>query len=346
MPSIFRDFKKLALMNKFLFFIVTLFLWCCAPTQTTPIVHKGYALGTSYSVQYAPIKHSYEKVQKGLDSIFEVLNKSLSTYVPDSDISKINRGDSLLVVDEHFENVYAMASEVWKKTNGYFDPTVGALVNAYGFGPDTDYTPISESQRDEILTYTGWNKTRITSKKTVLKTHPQLYFDFNALAKGYVVDQLAYYLQQLGSENHLVEIGGELVAQGKSPRSQKWWTIAIENPNREEEKTLIKTLALQDKAIATSGNYRKFKIEEATGKRLVHSINPKTGNPFPTEVLSASVIAPTCMQADAYATALMVMPLEESKALIEREPHVEAYWIVETKTGAVEEVFSSGFPRE
>jgi len=333
-------------MNKFLFFALALFLWRCAPPQKASVIHKGYALGTSYSVQYAPIEKNYQAVQQGLDSLFEVLNQSLSTYLPNSDISKINRGDSLLVVDEHFEKVYAMASEVWKKTNGYFDPTVGALVNAYGFGPDTDYTPISEGQRDEILTYTGWNKTRITPKKTVLKTHPQLYFDFNALAKGYVVDQLANYLQQLGSENHLVEIGGELVAQGKSPRSQKWWTIAIENPNREEEQMLIKTLALQDKAIATSGNYRKFKIEETTGKRLVHSINPKTGNPFPTEVLSASVIAPTCMQADAYATALMVMPLEESKALIEREPHIEAYWIIETKTGVVEEVFSSGFPME
>ena len=239
-----------------------------------------------------------------------------------------------------------MASEVWEKTQGYFDPTVGALVNAYGFGPDTSYTPISEEQRDEILIHTGWNKTKLTPKKTIRKEHPQVYFDFNALAKGYVVDVIADLLRENGSTSFLVEIGGEIVAEGLSPKSQQPWKVAIDDPRQTEERSFIAVVPLTNQALATSGNYRKYKLDKTTGKRLVHSINPKTGNPFPTEVLSASVTAPTCMEADAFATALMVMPLEESRALIERESNLEAYWIVETEDGTEEELYSSGFFRE
>jgi thiamine biosynthesis lipoprotein len=333
--------------NKLYSFLLLLFFVGCQPTQEKePQRISGFALGTSYSVTYLSPSLKVEVLQREIDSVIEVMNASMSTYVEDSAISKINRGDSLIEVDDHFEKVYAMASEVWEKTQGYFDPTVGALVNAYGFGPDTSYTLISENQRDEILTYTGWNKTKLTSKKTVWKEHPQVYFDFNALAKGYAVDVIANLLRVHGSTSFLVEIGGEIVAEGLSPKSQQPWKVAIDDPRQTQERSFIAVVPLTNQALATSGNYRKFKIEEATGKRLVHSINPKTGNPFPTEVLSASVIAPTCMEADAYATALMVMPLEESRALIERESNLEAYWIVETEDGTVEELYSSGFFRE
>lgn len=338
MWSISMDLHKL-----YNFLLLLLFVSCQSIQEKEPQQISGFALGTTYSVTYTNSSLEVEELKREIDSLIDLMNGSMSTYVEDSSISKINRGDSLLQVDEHFEKVYGMASEVWKNTKGYFDPTVGALVNAYGFGPDTDYMPISEDQRDEILTYTGWDKTRITSKKTVQKEHPQLYFDFNALAKGYAVDLIADLLRAKGSTDFLVEIGGEIVAEGFSPKSQKAWRVAIDDPRQTQERSFITIVPLTNQALATSGNYRKFKIEEATGKRLVHSINPKTGNPFPTEVLSASVIAPSCMQADAYATALMVMPLEESKALIEREPHLEAYWVVEAENGNIKELYSSGF---
>jgi thiamine biosynthesis lipoprotein len=196
------------------------------------------------------------------------------------------------------------------------------------------------------LIHTGWNKTKLTPKKTIRKEHPQVYFDFNALAKGYVVDVIADLLRENGSTSFLVEIGGEIVAEGLSPKSQQPWKVAIDDPRQTQERSFIAVVPLTNQALATSGNYRKFKIDKITGKRLVHSINPKTGNPFPTEVLSASVTAPTCMEADAFATALMVMPLEESRALIERESNLEAYWIVETEDGTEEELYSSGFFRE
>ena len=333
--------------NKFYSFLLLLFFVGCQPTQENETQRiSGFALGTSYSVTYLSPSLKAEVLQREIDSVIDLMNASMSTYVEDSAISKVNRGDSLIQVDEHFEKVYTMASEVWEKTQGYFDPTVGALVNAYGFGPDTSYTPISEEQRDEILIYTGWNKTKLTPKKTVRKEHPQVYFDFNALAKGYVVDIIADLLRENGSTSFLVEIGGEIVAEGLSPKSQQPWKVAIDDPRQTEERSFITVVPLTNQALATSGNYRKYKLDKTTGKRLVHSINPKTGNPFPTEVLSASVTAPTCMEADAFATALMVMPLEKSRALIERESNLEAYWIVETEDGTVEELYSSGFSRE
>ena len=152
--------------TNFIVFLLLLFFVGCQPTQENETQRiSGFALGTSYSVTYLSPSLKAEVLQREIDSVIDLMNASMSTYLEDSAISKINRGDSLIQVDEHFEKVYAMASEVWEKTQGYFDPTVGALVNAYGFGPDTSFTPISEEQRDEILIYTGWNKTKLTPKK-------------------------------------------------------------------------------------------------------------------------------------------------------------------------------------
>tara|TARA_S200000501_G_scaffold270195_1_gene253931 strand:- start:53 stop:1063 length:1011 start_codon:yes stop_codon:yes gene_type:complete len=334
-------------LKKFYSFCLLLFIISCKTTNTKENQRiTGFALGTSYSITYSNLSFSSERLIKDVDSIIGVINKSMSTYIPDSDISKINMGDSLLQVDKHFEKVYQTASIVWNKTDGYFDPTVGALVNAYGFGPETTLNIVSDEMIKEILKYTGWNKTNLTSKKTVQKKHTKLFFDFNALAKGYAVDLIADHLRSRGIDSFLVEIGGEIVAQGLNQKTKTPWKIAIDDPEQGENRNFIKLISLKDIAIATSGNYRKFKINKSTGSRSVHSINPKNGNSFPTEVLSASVMAPTCMIADAYATALMVMPFEDSKALIEAEDDLEAYWILETNDGGIKEVFSTGFSSE
>ena len=337
----------MVLKKLFSCFVLLLFLICCDSDHTKENKKiNGFALGTAYSISYADLSLNENILEKEVDSIIQIINSSMSTYLPDSDISKINNGDSLVIVDKHFQKVYNTAKLVWKKTDGYFDPTVGALVNAYGFGPEPNTNAVSDEMRDEILTYTGWDKTCLTTKKTIQKTNPKLSFDFNALAKGYAVDLISDHLRSKNISSCLVEIGGEIVAQGFSPKTKKVWRIAIDDPNQSEERKFIKLISLNNTALATSGNYRKYKINKETGKRSVHSINPKTGNSFPTEVLSASVLAETCMIADAYATALMVMPFTDSMALIEGESNLEAYWIIENEDGGVEEIVSSGFPSE
>ena len=340
MQLIFKDFKRFSKLA-----VGLLFLWNCSSEQPTSQQLQGYALGTSYSLTYVSATLSKEDLTVEIDSLFQALNQSLSTYIPDSSISKINAGDSLLVVDEHFVNVYQKASEVWERSSGYFDPTVGALVNAYGFGPGKQLNQVSQKQRDSLLLITGWSKTKLSPQHRVQKKYPNMYFDFNAIAKGYAVDVLANFLKSKGVKSFLVEIGGEIVAQGKSPRSGQFWKIAIDDPQQGQERKFIRTVTLQNEALATSGNYRKYAIDEETGLRIAHSINPMTGMAIPSQVLSASVIAPDCMTADAYATALMVMPLEESKKLIEISPELEAYWIVSNPDLGLIEVFSSGFPK-
>jgi len=326
--------------------LVTIFLSCQTKVENKTQRINGFALGTSFSISYSAPQLSEIDLERKVDSIFGVLNQSLSTYITTSDISKINKGDSLQLVDSHFIKVYQKATEVWEATDGYFDPTVGALVNAYGFGPGKPLIQISQQQRDSILFFTGWDKTQLTEQYTIKKAHPQVYFDFNALAKGYVVDVIADFLRIKNVSSFLVEIGGEIVAQGNSPKSKGLWKVAIDDPQQGEERKLIQVLTLNNEALATSGNYRKYSVNDKTGERWVHSINPKTGEAIPSLVLSASVLAPDCITADAYATALIVMPFERSKALIQSHPELEAYWIVSDSLGGVKEVFSKGFLKE
>ena len=320
-------------------FIAFIFLLLGCESKPELVIHQGYALGTSYGVQYQQIDADYETVQAGIDSIFYVVNKSLSTYLPDSDISQINRGDSTLVVDQHFKAVFNKANVLWYKTQGLFDPTVGAWVNAYGFGPENPLKEISSAQRDSLMQVTGWARIQLKDGR-IVKDNPAIYIDFNAIAKGYTVDLVAHYLSSLGSENHLVEIGGEVVAKGLSPTSSALWKIGIDNPQQQEERSLQAVLSLDNQALATSGNYRKYRVDEKTGQKYVHSINPLNGKPVRSKVLSASVKAPDCMTADAYATSLMVMSFEQGKALIESDPSLSAYWIL-AKGAGTQEVTSS-----
>ena len=287
---------------------------------------------------------SFDEVQNGIDSLFTVINKSMSTYIPNSDISKINSGDSLLQVDAHFIKVYEKATEVWKATDGYFDPTVGAWVNAYGFGPEKPIKTLTQEKKAYLSKITGWHTIELTFDSTIKKSHLETYLDFNALAKGYAVDVLAEYLSKLGSSNYLVEIGGEIVAFGNSPKTNLPWSIAIDDPKQQNERKMIQRLSLNNEAIATSGNYRKFRVDVETGERYVHSINPLTGIPVKSNVLSASVRAADCMTADAYATALMVLPLETSMELIKKLTDVEAYWIT-SSNDSIQEYFSDGWKK-
>ena len=326
------DFKKF-----YSLLLICLWIGCSETFELQQ--HEGYALGTSYHFKYAGSPEEFESIQKGIDSLFFEINHSLSTYLKTSDISKINKGDTTIVVDHHFKKVFAKSEAIWCSTDGNFDPTLGQLVNVYGFGPEKPLKTIDSLTLQKILTSVGWEKIKLTAKGKIIK-HPSTYLDFNAIAKGYAVNCIANYLQSKGKQSILVEIGGELMALGRNPISGTSWKVAIDDPLQLNQRRWITTVELSDQGLATSGNYRKHRTDSLTGEKYVHSINPLTGRTVKTNVLSASVLAPDCMTADAWATALMVLPLEKGQELIENDPKLEALWIV-VKNDSLIQILSS-----
>lgn len=308
--------------------------------RLTKNTNYGSALGTSYNITYLADREL--DFQNEIDSVFTVVNQSMSTYLPESDISKINQGDSTIVVDAMFKDVFELSYKVFERTNGYFDPTVGVLVNAWGFGPGNQIL-LDSARVDSLLNYVGFDKVSITSANTVHKLSPNIYFDFNAIAKGYAIDRLAAMLNAKGITDYLIEVGGEIVAKGENRISEKKWTIGVDDPqseNRSEPKILLQ---LKDKALASSGNYRKFRIDSITGKKYVHTINPKTGYTKTSNVLGATVIANTCAEADAFATAFMAMDLDDSIKLLVKQQGMDAYIIYLDKNGETTEFMTRGF---
>ena len=330
-------------MKFFLSFLILLiaFVFSCSKPANKKII-SGYSFGTSFSIQFE--KNNDEKIIKNkIDSLFKIVNNSFSTYISDSDISKINRGDSLLVVDDHFKKVFLKSYEIWELSQGFFDPTVGSLVNAYGFGPENRIKNFSKKQLDSLIELTGFSKVSLTSEGTIKKKYSNIYLDFNAIGKGYIVDLISELLISYDIKNFLIEIGGEIIAKGKNPNSGNFWKVAIDNPSQKNNRKFIKTIFLKNKALATSGNYRKYRIDSLTGKKYVHTINPKNGKSFQSKILSVSVLASDCMTADAWATALMVMPFQLSKSIIESIEGIDAYWILSNQKG-YDEIFSSDWP--
>jgi len=317
------------------------FIFSCSKPANKKIV-SGYSFGTSFSIQFEK-NNDENTIKNKIDSLFKIVNNSFSTYISDSDISKINRGDSLLVVDDHFKKIFLKSYEIWELSQGFFDPTVGSLVNAYGFGPENKIKNFSKKQLDSLIELTGFSKVSLTSEGTIKKKYSNIYLDFNAIGKGYIVDLISELLISYDIKNFLIEIGGEIIAKGKNPNSGDFWKVAIDNPSQKNNRQFIKTIFLKNKALATSGNYRKYIIDSLTGKKYVHTINPKNGKSFQSKILSVSVLASDCMTADAWATALMVMPFRLSKSIIESIEGIDAYWILSNQKG-YDEIFSSNWP--
>jgi thiamine biosynthesis lipoprotein len=299
---------------KRLFLLLLLFASCKnAPTRQQ---YTGPALGTTYSI----IAYADEDLEldQSLSELFDQLNQSMSTYHPQSDISKINRGERVQV-DSLFRFMFEKSAEINILTSGYFDPTVGILVDAWGFGAES-LNAFNATQVDSLLQFVGFSKLSLTDTNEIVKAYPGIRIDFNAIAKGYALDLIADLLVAKNSSNFLIELGGEIVTRGINLDSATFWRVGIDNPQAKEgERSITRTITLTDESMATSGNYRKFRIDSLTGERYVHTINPLTGLAVPSSILSASVIAPDCATADAFATAFMTMPLEDSKRLIAQE---------------------------
>jgi thiamine biosynthesis lipoprotein len=306
-------------------------------------VNTGYALGTTYAIKYE-IKKAGENYQENIESIFHEVNKSMSAYIPTSNISRVNRGEEDVIIDDYFRTVYDFSREVYQKTDGYFDPSVGALVNAWGFGPEKPINNLSKAQVDSIMEFTGFDKVSISAEGKVLKKHPSVTFDFNALGKGYSLDLIAKMFDEKGIQNYIIEVGGEIVAKGINTQKGKKWTIGIDSPIQEStERQYMEYLRIQDRAMATSGNYRKYRVDPETGEHYVHILNAKTGYPMKNNVLSVSVLAENCMKADAYATAFMVMPYEKTQELLKELSDVDVYIVSRDSTGSIQKYISKGF---
>lgn len=316
-------------------------LFSCNTNESGVRNHNvGEALGTSYSI--ITITPNEEDFQQQIDSVFAVINQSLSTYIPESDISRINTGDSTVVVDKMFQDVFELSKKIYEETDGYFDPTVGTLVNAWGFGPERQID-LDSLKIDSLLEYVGFNKVRLTPKNMVFKENPGIYLDFNAVAKGYAIDRLAAMLDAKGIKNYLIEVGGELVAKGNNAVKKKSWVVGIDDPEVKVGRRSKILIHLNDKALASSGNYRKFRIDEATGKKYVHTVNPKTGFTQSSNTLGVTILANTCAAADAYATAFMAMDLSEAFKLINKNEDVEAYIVYLGENGETQEFLTKGF---
>tara|TARA_R100001369_G_scaffold21881_3_gene39753 strand:- start:58125 stop:59147 length:1023 start_codon:yes stop_codon:yes gene_type:complete len=305
---------------------------------------EGEALGTSYHIKY--FSENDIPFQKGLDSIIESINNSMSTYRKDSDISKINNGDSSIVIDENFRKVLEQSQKIFKESNGFFDPTVGNLVNAYGFGPDARNDSLNTAVIDSMLQYVGLNKIELNPNNTISKQDPKIYLDFNAIAKGYTVDVIANYLDSYKVSNYLIELGGELVAKGINKDSGEAWIVAIDDPLQTEGNRVFEaTLFLKDRGMATSGNYRKFRLDSLNGQRYVHTINPINGRSEKSNLLSASVLAKNCALADGYATAFMALGLERSQEMLSRIQDVDVYFIYAEENEEVKIFSTPGFKK-
>ncbi|WP_435412389.1 FAD:protein FMN transferase [Psychroserpens mesophilus] len=299
---------------------------------------SGPVFGTSFSVIY----NSEKDYSKQFDSLFAVVNQSLSTYIPDSDISKLNRNEPVNL-DKHFESVFSASKKIYKTTEGAFDPTIGDVVNAWSFGADKNKFLTDSTTIDSLMRFVGFDKVKMIDHK--IKKHPQTYLEFNAIAKGYGVDVIADFLEDKNITNYLVEIGGEIRANGINIEKESPWRVGLDEPRFDGEQSVLKAITLSNVGMATSGTYRKFKTDEQ-GNRYAHIIDTKTGYPSKTNILSVSVIAEDCMTADAYATAFQAMGIEKVTEFLKSHPELKVFMVFENENQEFETINLNHFPKE
>lgn len=296
----------------------------------------GLTMGTiTYNVKY--IGTTQEGLDKLIDAELKAFNQSLSTYIPDSEISTLNRTGELTYSSNYFYPVMEKSMEIYEKTDGTFDPTIGPLVQAWGFGPDKRIPNLDSAQVDSLRSIVGFEKMTFDTEKASIPMGGQI--DFSAIAKGYAVDLVGELLEAKGFQNYLVEIGGEVRCRGVNEQ-EKSWSLGIEDPTVESgEQKLLAIVRLKDKSLATSGNYRNY--YEENGRTYAHIIDPRTGYNAKHSLLSASVFADDCMTADAFATAFMVLGTKDSKQIIAAND-IDAILIYQNELGELKSYISEG----
>ena len=291
---------------------------------------SGMTQGSTYSIVYEdPVKFKPKELKEVVGKILHNFDMSLSIYNDSSIVSKINRNEDVMA-DTFFTEVFNKSREISKMSDGAFDITVGPLVKAWGFGPDA-HKNFDKSKLDSLLKLVGFEKVKL-KEGHLIKSDPGICLDFNAIAQGYSSDIVGRYFEGLGIKNYIVEIGGEVRAKGN--KGGDYWKIGIDKPvdnNMVPGSNLQAIIKIKDKSLSTSGNYRKFYIED--GIKYSHEIDPKTGYPAHNTLLSATIIADDCATADGLATACMVMGKDRSIEFLNKNANLEAYLIYSDDEG-------------
>ena len=337
MGAIFRNMLKKALV-----ILTTLFVVCCKSYQpkATWVQYSGSTMGTTYNIKLLDSLSNISQQQ--IDSVLSAFNQEVSTYIPTSTISIYNSDSSGLknhAVKKDFSQVFLLSKEIHKASDGYFNHQIMPIVNYWGFGyqqkkniavkDSSNFKKLLASVRDFQDDFTK-------------KTNPTVQFDFSAIAKGYGVDLLADFFASKKINRFVIEIGGETRAKGKN-ESGALWTIGINTPKEEADiRDFYQVIAISDASIATSGNYRNF--YELDGQKYAHTINPFSGKPELSNLLSVSVIVPShrypCAVADGWATAFMAMGLEKSKEKSKDLPYLEAMFIYSDENGQLKHYYT------
>jgi thiamine biosynthesis lipoprotein len=321
--------KKITLIALFAAFVAA-----GCRTQAPQTVLDGFTQGTTYHIvirdRVAP------DVQARIDTLFAQVERSMSLYDPNSLISRLNRNETD-TLDRWIAECIVRSQAFSEESGGFFDITVGPLTAAYGFaGTERTEAP----NLDSLLRFVGYDKIAVEAGRLV-KADPRVRIDLNAVAQGYTVDLVARYLDSLGAENYIVEMGGEIFSRGTRADGRAW-AVQIDAPvegNLVPGAQAQAVLRLSGRGLATSGNYRKF-YEDAAGRRIVHTIDPKTGESVIRNVLSATLIAPSAAEADMYATHCMVGGLEKAKEILAAHPEIDAYLVWVDEAGEMR-VFST-----
>jgi len=321
--------------------VALLLLNACQPKKSEYMRVSGFAQGTTYNITYE--NSTNVDYSADIDSILKAFDRSLSIYDSTSIITRINDNDPSVEADDWFVEVFKKSAEVNAVSGGAFDITVGPVVKAWGFsnGPiakhDTAYI-------DSLLQFVGMEKVKMEGRK-VIKKYPGVKLDVNALAQGYSVDVVCDFFKSKGIRNYLVEIGGEVRGKGTNAKNN-FWHIGIDKPadgNMDPGQELQAIIEINNKALATSGNYRKFFVEN--GIKYSHTIDPKTGFPARNTLLSATVVCDDCITADAYATSFMVVGVEKSKEMLQKLPGLEVYFVYSNSNGDYEVYSTEGLKK-
>jgi thiamine biosynthesis lipoprotein len=300
---------------------------------------QGFAQGTTYNITFENCDRRDYSMR--IDSLLKDFDMSLSEYVPNSIVSRINSNDPSVKADKHFKAVFLKSKEIWEQSGGLMDITVGPIIDALGFGPAAKAV-VDSAKILELLKYVGFEKVRLENDR-VIKSDTAVKLDVNSIAQGYSVDVVCGFFDSEGIDNYMVEIGGEVHTKGKNPKGL-YWRVGIDKPlegNLVPGETLQAIISLKNQSVTTAGNYRNY--YEENGAKYSHIINPKTGFPVKSRLLSVTVVAKDCITADGWDTPLMVMGLEGSIEMLKKHPELEALLIYSDDKGNFQEFMTDGF---